>query len=169
MFQVALSSFSHLTFSTADIMHEKIFCKSMETALFINPLFSIRLYLSHYHSSLVVLSLHFIALRLVIHLLDLSALEILWSSGILRIFEGQGQKQIKRPPAVWGRAPRGGNPVIFILKKGHCTTFCPTEGHPSVHFIPLSPLELQSRTHFIMLSSLEGHPGGHVFSMGWAP
>ena len=45
MFQVALSSFSHLTFSAADIMHEKIFCKSMETALFINPLFNIRLYI----------------------------------------------------------------------------------------------------------------------------
>lgn len=42
MFQVVLSSFSHLTFGAADIILEKIFCKSMKAALFINPLFSIR-------------------------------------------------------------------------------------------------------------------------------
>lgn len=46
MFQVALSSFSHLTFRAGGIMLEKIFCKSTETSLFINPLFGIRPYFS---------------------------------------------------------------------------------------------------------------------------
>lgn len=37
--QVALSSFSHMTFRTAGIMLEKVFSKSLKTALFINSLF----------------------------------------------------------------------------------------------------------------------------------
>lgn len=79
MFHVALSSFflffffSHLTFIAAAIMLEKIFCKSMKTALFINPLLSIRLYfypislLPLWYSTWRFISSSYIFLRLCVH------------------------------------------------------------------------------------------------------
>lgn len=68
MFRIARSSFSHLTFREADIMLEKIFCKSMKTALFINPFFDIRPYFSPFPLALFAIpSSCFIEARLVVY------------------------------------------------------------------------------------------------------
>lgn len=101
MFQVALSSFSHLTFRAADIMSEKIFCKSMRKALFINPLF--------------VSDTIYLPLPLVFALFLLSVLSCIFQACIIKAMISEETRGITLHFANWLNLKRPDMSLVLVI------------------------------------------------------